>query len=181
VGSPTQAREQLMACSNKDMFRDENDLLNELYAEMLKVAYVKMRNRMDALDVVQESWLKILQNIDRLRDKEKLFQWAKTIVSNTAINILKKKSMSRPNWRVGEEAQVYSADIVMENEALKMTMSDAMEHLDELTKKIFILKYYHECKVRHIAEILQLPEGTVKARIHRGKERLRSILQHENS
>lgn len=154
---------------------DEDELMNTLYTEMFIVAYSKMNNKADALDVVQESWVKILNNIDTLRDEDKLVQWAKRIASNTANNALRRKKL---NHEVYEERllQLQKTEDPLESRLLRGEIREGMNLLDADTRRMFVYKYYYGWKDRQIAEEMGYPLGTVKARLHRGKERLRSLL-----
>lgn len=154
---------------------DEEQLLNTLYSEMFIVAYSKMNNKSDALDVVQESWVKILKKIDTLRDEDKLVQWAKRIVINTANNALRRKMLKQ---EVYEEKllQLQKVEDSMENRLLSGEIRDRINLLDAETRLMFVYKYYYGWKDRQIAEKMGYPLGTVKARLHRGKERLRNLL-----
>lgn len=158
---------------------EQDELMNELYKQMFIVAYSKMKNKSDALDIVQESWVKILRKIDTLKDREKLFQWAKAIVSNTAINYLKKKSMNHEIFVCNERLeQAYSVnDDTIENRVILNEIYESMKKLDIDTRKMFIYKFSYGWKDQQIADEMKLPVGTIKARLHRGKEQLRSILK----
>lgn len=160
---------------------EQEELMNELYRQMFIVAYSKVSNKMDALDVVQESWLKILQSIGSLKEREKIFQWAKVIVSNTANNLLRRRlalqiiplSQDTPGFEDGFiDSQI--EELVMREEII-----ESLAQLDKATGKMLICKYYYGWKDKDIAAILDCPVGTVKAKIHRGKDRLRSILSKD--
>src|SRR5690554_5191767 len=77
--------------TNTKKMQLQAELLTEIYEQMLIIAYAKMRNKADALDVVQESWTIILSKWEMLRDKDKLMPWAKKIVNNTANNTIRRK------------------------------------------------------------------------------------------
>lgn len=157
--------------------REEQDaLLLELYRHMFMVAYSIMRNKNEAMDVVQESWLKILMKIDTLKDQDKLIQWAKAIAANTAFNLVRHK-LKQARARMEEDAdrEPLSAERV-EDFVVQKILCEQIGKLDEKTRQIFIYKFYEDMKDKEIAERMQLPVGTVKARLHRGKEQLRSML-----
>ncbi|MEB3102469.1 RNA polymerase sigma factor [Ferviditalea candida] len=157
---------------------EREELTNELYRQMFIVAYSKVSNKMDALDVVQESWLKILQSIDSLKDPEKILQWAKVIVSNTANNLLRRKlalqmvplSMDMPDIEGG------FIDSRIDELVMREEIIESIAQLDQTTGRMLICKYYYGWKDKDIAASLDCPVGTVKAKIHRGKDRLRAIL-----
>jgi RNA polymerase sigma-70 factor (ECF subfamily) len=159
---------------------DQDEILNQLYKHMFIVAYAKMKNRSDALDIVQESWVKMLIKLDTLKDPNKLIQWSKVIVANTAMNALKKRSISVvPLY----DEQMYigdlGIDLHMEDKLLKQTIYESLTILDEDTRKMMICKFYYGWKDQQIAEVMEMPVGTIKARIHRAKFRLRDYLMSE--
>jgi RNA polymerase sigma-70 factor (ECF subfamily) len=156
---------------------DQDEILDHLYKHMFMVAYAKMKNRSDALDVVQESWIKILNKLETLRDPKKLIQWSKVIVANTAMNALKKRSAHVVSL-YDEQMSIDDLDIglYMEDKLLKQAIYESLSLLDEETRKMMICKFYYGWKDQQIAEIMEMPVGTVKARIHRAKVRLREQL-----
>ncbi len=159
---------------------DQSELLEELYRQMFIVAYSKLKNKPDALDAVQESWVKILRKIDTLRDRDKLIQWAKVITANTSINIWKKKQQRNEVLVQELEYDAKSAAAGMiEESLLAADVKQSLEELDKDTRLMFIYKFYFGWKDQQIADSLGYPVGTVKARIHRGKHRLRKML-HES-
>jgi RNA polymerase sigma-70 factor (ECF subfamily) len=159
---------------------DQDEILDHLYKHMFMVAYAKMKNRSDALDVVQESWVKILLKLKTLRDPKKLIQWSKVIVANTAMNALKKRSsLVVPLYDEHMSIEDLDIDLYMEGKLLKQTIYESLALLDEDTRKIMICKFYYGWKDQQIAEIMDMPVGTVKARIHRAKVRLKEHLVTE--
>lgn len=150
--------------------------LRELYNEMIRVAYARLSNKSDAQDAVQEAWLRMLQRRDSLREASKLDAWAKTITANVALN------MNRHTARMltvadneellssaGDMPAVYEAELMME-------ISELLGELDSRSRTILLYKFYYGFKDQEIAEVLQLPVGTVKARIHRTKALLKRML-----
>lgn len=161
-----------------DRCGDVDGLLTELYRQMYRVAYAMVRNHADAMDIVQESWLKILQKTDSLRDERKLIQWAKAIATNTGINLMKQKyrrnAASLDHISAGE--WVRSDEDLEELLLIRTMIVESMDLLPEDMRKVLIYKFFHGMKDRDIAGRLGLPVGTVKAKIHRAKERLRDHL-----
>lgn len=160
----------------KKLFNNECEdasLLLELNHQMYIVAYAKTGNKSDALDVVQDAWVKILGNIDTLRDETKLLPWAKTIVSHTAINALK----SKKNELLfdGDDLNYFpSYDEPLDMRVVVNDIKLMMQTLDVETSRIMMYKFHYDYKDQHIADKLQMPLGTVKAKIHRQIKRLRA-------
>jgi RNA polymerase sigma-70 factor (ECF subfamily) len=162
-----------------DMLSTKEELL-EVYRQMLIVAYSKMKNRADALDIVQEAWIKMLAKRDALRDANKLMQWAKTIVSNTANTAIRRKITYAEILR--EQAETIYAhvkDVQLDDRIEQLEVMSCIDRLEEDTRKLFLLKYYYQWKDQEISDALGLPVGTIKARIHRGKKQLRDWLEEQ--
>lgn len=150
-------------------------LLMDVYKHMFIVTYSIMRNKSEAMDAVQESWVKILRKLDTLRDRDKLIQWAKVIATNTAYNMIKRKvavSLGDPE----ESGISLIAAEGVEERVMRNIIFEEIGKLDEKTRQILTYKFYYDLKDKEIAEKMDLPLGTVKARIHRGKEQLRALL-----
>lgn len=61
----------------------------------------------------------------------------------------------------------------------KLDLLAALEKLPEKQKSVIVLKYYDDLKISEIASVLELPEGTVKAYLHKAKETLRGLLKED--
>jgi RNA polymerase sigma-70 factor, ECF subfamily len=152
-----------------ESFMVEDEMLEELYSQMLKVVRHKLKNKGDAGDVVQEAWVRILEKISTLREKDKLIPWAKAIASNLASNA----NRARRNETLREDFPMdYHPGRRSSEPELMMELSDLLGRLDPRTRTLLLYKFYYGLKDAEIAEALKVPVGTVKAQIHRGKARL---------
>ncbi|MCD9026491.1 RNA polymerase sigma factor [Cohnella silvisoli] len=159
-----------------ETFRSEDEVLGELYSQMLKVVRHKLWHKNDAGDVVQEAWVRILEKKSTLRHKDKLIPWAKAIASNLASNA----NRARRHERIYDHLEDEFAGLtsVFEPESM-MELSDLLGRLDPVTRTLLLYKFYYGLKDNEIATALQLPVGTVKARIHRGKAKLKTQVKDE--
>ncbi|MFC5701209.1 RNA polymerase sigma factor [Cohnella faecalis] len=150
----------------------EEEVMGELYRQMLRVARSKLYNKGDAGDVVQEAWVRILENGHSLREADKLFPWARTIASNLA------SSANRSRRRLETVYEGYAEFLRGGSQSaepeLIAVLSDALGRLDPATRTLLLYKFYYGFKDDEIATALDVPVGTVKARIHRSKARLKS-------
>lgn len=144
-------------------------LLRDLYNQMIRVAYSKVRNKSDAHDVVQEAWVRMLSKRDTLREENKLWAWAKTITVNVAYNVNKHYGRCSEGWF---EPQEPSSPLRTEAE-LMLEISELLGSLDPRSRTMMLYKFYYGFKDQEIADAMNLPVGTVKARIHRSRERLK--------
>lgn len=159
-----------------EAFWSEDELLRELYSQMLKVVRHKLWHKNDAGDVVQEAWVRILEKQSTLRQKEKLIPWAKAIAYNLASNANRARRHERPHDHL--ELEVASEQSGMDQDSM-MELSDLLGQLDPVTRTLLLYKFYYGLKDAEIATALQLPVGTVKARIHRGKAKLKTQVEDE--
>jgi RNA polymerase sigma-70 factor (ECF subfamily) len=156
----------------------EDELLLELYRQMLRVVRQKLRNKGDAGDVVQEAWVRILEKRESLREADKLIPWAKTIASNLASNANRARRMDSV-----EDID----DIPMKGQAeftppeLFAVLSDLLGRLDPKTRTLLLYKFYYGFTDDEIAASFGLPVGTVKARIHRSKARLKAQIKEDRA
>ncbi|WP_017754135.1 RNA polymerase sigma factor [Calidifontibacillus oryziterrae] len=154
------------------------------YSHVYKTAYFITRDPHAAQDILQETFIKIFRNMDKIEDGEKLKSWISTIASRTAIDYLRKQKR-------GNEFQIENVgDFKSDSNASHFTVEDQVEdslicelvreEIDSLTpdyRSILYLKYIQDLKDQEIATILQLKVATVKTRIHRAKHQLKKRLQ----
>ena len=152
-------------------FVSEEELLAELYRQMLKVARYKLRNKHDAGDIVQEAWVRILEHRHTLRESAKLIPWAKRIASNLASNANRARRMQLTSDKL---SQYMSSPEALSQPELVAELSDLLGRLDPEARTLLLYKFYYGFKDDEIAAALSVPVGTIKARIHRSKARLRN-------
>ena len=158
-------------------FTPEDEMLAEMYRQMLKVARQKLYNKNEAIDVVQEAWVRILERQSTLREADKLIPWAKAIASHLASNANRAKRQAAQYDNsvryAGPSDPIPQPDVLAE-------LSDLLGRLDPVTRTLLLYKFYYGLKDDEIAAVMEVPVGTVKARIHRSKERLRKEVREEN-
>lgn len=155
----------------------------QLAAGSLKPAALSLtRNADDANDLVQETLLKALSNRDKFNAGTNLKAWLYTIMRNTFINNYNKITKRSSNIDSTEYLQYVSHDdsYVTQNQGMaSFVMRDirtAIEKLNEEHRRPFML-YFIGFKYLEIAEMLHIPIGTVKNRIHIARKELKQKLQ----
>ena len=151
--------------------RKEAELV-KLYNEMIRVAYANVYNKSDALDVVQEAWVKMLAKRATLRESDKLAAWAKVITRNVAVNVNRSAARTRA-WDDEELMRAAAEERENRTEELMMEISELLGQLEPAARTLFLYKYYYGLKDQEIAAAMSMPVGTVKAKIHRARERLK--------
>jgi len=123
-----------------------------------------------AWDVTQQTWLAIIKGLRKLHDPANFKPWAYKITTNKSINWIKKKSSTR-QMRI-ESPDDFPAD----------TQSDTgiTELLDKLTaakKAVLSLYYFEQLTIHEISMTLNIPQGTVKSRLHKARNELKILWQ----
>lgn len=161
---------------NIDSTQEEQyeDRLRELYNQMSYVAKSKVINKSDAQDAVQEAWIRILTKYETLREQSKLHSWAKTITANIALNLNKQTRRAQSqSWNESNEDSSISMQQHGEEPDLMLEISELLGRLDPRSRTMLLYKFYYGFKDQEIADAMQMPVGTVKARIHRSKLQLK--------
>ena len=171
----------------KNRFTEEAmPLLDQLYGGALRMT----RNPQDAEDLVQETYLKAYKAFDRFTPGTNLKAWLYRIMTNTYINTYRKKQR-RPLVTSADEVtdnQLYTSSShdstgleSAEVEALKqMPNSRISEALNSLNEDYRMVVYYADVEglaYKEIADVMDIPLGTVMSRLHRGRKQLREMLK----
>lgn len=158
---------------------------DRLYNTVLRV----VDNHEDAWDVVQESFLNAYQSLASFKGDAEFFTWLYRIAFNAAVSQKRKKraTISLEQARTHDGKSVDPAD---DSEQCKP--SDALERHEEHTavhralaqlsvehRSVLIMKDLDGMKYEEIAEIMDIPIGTVRSRLHRARLELRDILAQD--
>ncbi|MEG1409434.1 MAG: RNA polymerase sigma factor [Terrisporobacter sp.] len=156
------------------------DIYNTYKKMMFYIAQKILKDEHDAHDAVQESFFKIIRNIDKINDINSLKTkgFICIIVKNTSIDIYRK--LKRKN----EREVLYEDESLFETESYEydeIEMANEIEmgilKLPEKYKSVFLLKYSQGLSNKEIGNLLDIKESTVRIRILRGKEKLKEILE----
>ncbi|MEK5060025.1 RNA polymerase [Paenibacillus sp. FSL H7-0326] len=137
--------------------------------DIYRMAYVYVRNKDDALDVVQEVAYQSFKKLDTLKEPEYFKTWLIKITINCAINFRKK------NHKVIQLKPEFEEFIGSDDEdiSLSLSLQELMNTLQEDEKNVVLLKYYHDHTLKEISELLDIPLGTAKSVLYRALNKLR--------
>lgn len=162
----------------------------ELYKDKLyQLGYRMLGNRHEAEEIAQEAFIRAYVNIENYNQEYKFSTWLYRIATNLCIDRIRKK---KPDYYLDAEmagtegltlySRIPSDTPLPEKEVEMMELQEAIQgeivKLPEKYRSVIVLKYIEELSLNEISEILDLPLGTVKTRIHRGREALRKQLRH---
>ena len=156
--------------------------LTSLYQKkVFLLAYSFFRNREDALDIVQETFLKLYQKISLFRIGENFQNWLLQISKNLCIDRYRKDFGKNKDLQSGipvEEMNISShnsPDPYLSSD-LKRIFSTCIKKLAERQRMIFVMKHYNQLKYKEIAQILGISLGTVKSLHFKAVQNLRGLV-----
>ena len=174
-----------MMADQADFERDAMQFASQLYSAALRMT----RNPADAEDVVQETYLKAYRGYGTFKAGTNLKAWLYRILTNTYINRYRKKQRRPSEVELGELQDLYlykrlgeqsGASQSAEEEALDRfvdaDVKQALESLPEHFRMPVLLADVDGFSYKEIAEILDVPIGTVMSRLHRGRKALQKKL-----
>lgn len=145
------------------------------YSNMLmRLAMIRMGNKEDAEEVVQDTFLKLIYEINKgnvFNDEEHLKAWLLTVATNRGKSILNLMWNRRTQGLDTLEETTYED---------KHDEGYAYEYVMKLPEKYRVaidLFYYEQLKTDEIAKIMKTKESTVRSYLHRGRERLKEMME----
>lgn len=162
--------------SNDELFSNSIDICKE---HLYKIAFSYLKNEQNSLDAVSETIYKAYKNIDKLKRREFFDTWIIKILINSCKNILKDNKVIYIDEY--NKTQKYNLDISETDFKLDINIDlyNAIDKLNDNFKSIIILKYLEDMTITQIAEVLDLPEGTVKVYLRRALRVLKIKLGEE--
>ncbi len=135
-------------------------------------------------DVSQETFLRVLKNVDRYRSKNSFKTWLYRIAVNLCKNELRNRSrrkmvsLSDPDLDVESliGGNYIPPDEAYENEEMRKLIQDALGNLPEDQRMAIVLREYQDLSYEEIAAALSCSLGAVKSKIHRARQSLKDIL-----
>ena len=166
--------------------REALPLLDQRYGGALKMT----RNPADAEDLVQETYMKAFQAFDRFTEGTNLKAWLYRIMTNSYINTYRKRKR-QPTQSPSEDITDYQLYTTASHDSsgLRSAEVEALDNLPDneivdalkqLREDYRMVVYYADVEglaYKEIAEVLDVPIGTVMSRLHRGRKQLRALLK----
>lgn len=161
------------------------DIYNEYYPLFHKKANVFVTDRYIAEDILQDSFVKVLRNTDKIAHLEKKEQVAYIcqIIVNTGIDYIKNIGKNEvENYNSEEELpvceEVTPEQVIIINEDKKLSRS-CMNKLSVADRQLILMYFYEDMEITEISKILHIKEGATRTKISRAKKRLIKLVQKE--
>jgi RNA polymerase sigma-70 factor (ECF subfamily) len=168
------------------------ELIRRYERPVFSLIYRMVRDRELAEDLAQDTFIKVLNHIDRYRPEFKLSSWLFKIANNVAIDHLRRRQLATvsmdgsPHAITQDAIEATSFDVTVKQESaleemeakeLGGAIEQAIAHLRPEYRSCIMLRHVEGRSYEEIATTLDLPLGTVKTYIHRARHELRKELE----
>lgn len=163
-------------------------LVEKYQGRVYAMVYGMLRNREDARDVTQEAFVKAYRNLQSFRMDSSFYTWLYRIAMNLAIDHTRKRKRQHTSaFDEGIAAREDGGDIsdihhedgpgrALERKQLYKQIMDAMEKLPEDQRQVILLRELEGLSYKEIAQVMDIPEGTVMSRLFYARKKLQKML-----
>jgi RNA polymerase sigma-70 factor (ECF subfamily) len=176
--------------------RDERafrELVAEHRDKVFNLTYRMLGNRAEAEDVAQEVFIAVFKQIDNFREESKFSTWLYRVAVNHCKNRLKylKRRFNNDKDEINDDTTTAgsngaigshvpsSPDRALQGAQMERVLAEAINSLDDEQRIVVVLRDVEDLSIEEICAITDLPDGTVKSRLHRARLALRKKLQRQ--
>lgn len=176
VGEERRREERRVGDLRADRFRD---LVDQHLDAAYRLAGVILNDRIEAEDAVHEAAMAAWRGFNGLRDATRFDAWFRRILVNECRDRLRDQAR---RWRTSTGHELTEAEHpriadASEATAARDALNRAVDTLSPDEQVVVSLRFYADLTVPDIAEVLRIPQGTVKSRLHHAMGRLRSVIE----
>jgi RNA polymerase sigma-70 factor (ECF subfamily) len=163
--------------------KTQNQAFQKLLHEYQKPLYNHIRNIVlnhdDADDVLQNTFVKVFQNLQNFKGESKLFSWMYRIATNEALTFLNQKARKAGISSVELQNKAIDnlkADIYFDGNEIQIKLQKAIAELPEKQQLVFKMKYFEDLKYEEISDILGTSVGALKASYHHAVKKIEAFV-----
>lgn len=137
-------------------------------------------NHDDTDDVLQNTFMKVFQNLENFKGESKLFSWMYRIATNEALTFLQQKAKKQGISSEEVQKNVLSkleSDVFFDGDEIQLKLQKAIATLPEKQQLVFKMKYFEELKYEEISEIVDTSVGALKASYHLAVKKIEEFLK----
>ena len=139
-----------------------SQLVNAYSGRIYNLALRILRNKEDAEDILQETFLTVVEKLHTFDGRSGFFTWIYRIATNASLMKLRKKKLVFKDLGNDEE--------------VKTKINEAVNKLSDIYRSVFVLRDIESLSIKETSEILNITEENVKIRLRRARQFLRDIL-----
>ena len=159
------------------------EIFNQYHKKVYRIAYGVVRQREDALDVVQEVFIKLFRSIKNFKGKSAFYTYLYRLAINTAIDHSRKAkkavffSLDEEGGFQPSDGPEKRPDQIVARKELEEKVRWAIDQLPQDQKATMIYREIEELSYEEIAEAMGCSVGTVMSRLHYGRKKLQVLLK----
>jgi RNA polymerase sigma-70 factor (ECF subfamily) len=165
------------------------EIYNQYAAKVKRFILALIKDQWAADDLVQETFLRVQQNLGTLKDSSKMSSWIFRIAHNLCHDHFRRSKSARVLDETGPQIEDLAGqsgqEVVMQRELEQREMGRCVQNQIELLpdplRTVLVLFDIMECSHLEIADILGITVNNVKVRLHRARKQLKSILEEKCS
>ena len=184
IESDVDSHEETLHQISHDHFMN---IVNTNYGRYIKKAYGYLKCKSLAEDAVQDGILSAYKKLNTVRNIDALNGWINRIISNKALDILRKNKRMPDFYGTIDDIITYNGGLlnqplwaeistpeedIMKKENLKR-LNQAVEGLEDIYRIPLLLKDFEEFSIKEISEMLEISESNAKVRIHRARTKVK--------
>ena len=155
-----------------------DELIQKYYSDIYTYCYRRIGSEADAQDITQEVFLHFCRNFDSYTHRGKCKNYLYVIARNLCINTIQKKTpvSLEEVW----DEMLPGTDVVESKIEMANSVEPALNALPDGQKEVILLRFYHDLKLKDIADIMGENLSTTKYRLNQGLKRLGELLNRED-
>ncbi len=181
--------QDLLLSARKGDMAALDSLVEKLMPKLYPVCLSMLRNSFDAEDLLQEALIRIMGSLDKFTGKSSFYTWAYRITVNCCLDFFRKEKRKAT---ISLEEKVASGVIaprtdaadpaeLLEHKEIVERVQSALATVPEIYRDIVILFDISGMSLNEVAEFMNVPVGTVKSRLYRGRKLLGQVLREEGT
>jgi RNA polymerase sigma-70 factor (ECF subfamily) len=158
-------------------------LVRQYETGVFRLALSIVDDQAEANEITQETFIAALRALPSYREQQSFRAWLYKIALNLSRSQLRKRKVLErlrttltSIFKVETQKQVLPEEAAIQDEK-EAAIWKSLHELDERSRTVMILRYFHELSIAEISEILSVNEGTIHSRLYSARERLRNALK----
>lgn len=166
-------------------------LFDKYHKRAFSVAFGVLKNRQDALDVVQEGFVKVHRHLESFEGSSSFYTWLYRIVMNLAIDSLRRRKTSRPveyDDAIRRDSDAAGEDAILARmldanprkaairRELVAKIDAALAELPDYHREVILLREVDGMSYEEMAEVLEVPKGTIMSRLFHARKKMQAAL-----
>ena len=162
--------------------KELEQIYNEAYKAVYWTAMALLKNEADAEDIVQDTFVSLIESYDSIEDKSKVTAWLKKTAANKCLNRLTRTKTDNVEDEFFDSVEAvpedFLPDSIIESEDTRKIIMDIIGNvLSEDVRRTLILFYFDEMSTKEIAAALGIPQGTVLWRLNFAKKKIKKEVE----